>query len=213
MKIKIQTVAVLSTIVAYIVSCFLLFTTPFYQSLLYGEGGFIRTLFITHLLTGLFLLAAYYLKRSVLKATCALCIIICSFAVLPHSKLLIGSDEIEKYLSVELTAFVFLSVIILVMFAIRLNKYARDWNKWFDETGDKGYIDFIIKNRIKLYSAFTALTTIICLILIAVGFAVLYRGASVLFIILIAVIGLMLLAGCVLFVLRNIRYLNSDRKE
>ncbi|MDQ2087878.1 hypothetical protein RBH29_15715 [Herbivorax sp. ANBcel31] len=207
MRHKLLTATILMMTFAYIISYYLLCSTPPYQrAILTKEGLNMGILIFTNLTAVLFAVLAYYLRKSIYKAVAIVCILFCSFAVLPHSKILIGSKEIENYLSVELTAIGVLVVVVLLMFALRLKEYEKDLKDWSFEGVEKKEIHKIIKKRIRFYSFFNILEFAICLFLIGIGFTIFYENPSSLITVFTAVTGLVIIIGCVVFIAKRISY-------
>ena len=120
------------------------------------------------------------------------------------SRFLIGSNEIENFIPIELTAVMILAVVVLLMFSLRFNKYKEYYKEWYSEGVEEKEIHKILAQKTKFYSLFNILITGICLFLVSVGFKMLYENASASFIIFTAFLGLALITGCIVFISRSI---------
>ena len=204
MKYKLSVASISMMAFAYIISYYLLYSTPPYQAMVNGEALNVRGIIFTNLITVVFVIIAHYLKKSIYKAMAIVCILFSSFAVLPHSRFLIGSSEIENFIPIELTAVMILAVVVLLMFSLRFNKYKEYYKEWYSEGVEEKEIHKILAQKTKFYSLFNILITGICLFLVSVGFKMLYENASASFIIFTAFLGLALITGCIVFISRSI---------
>lgn len=204
MRNKLLISSILMMTLAYIISYYLLCSTPPYLDMVNGEIFNVKSLIFTNSITVAFIIAAYYFKKSIYKAVAIVCLIFSSFAVLPHSKLLIGSSEVENYIPIELTAIITLVVIVLLMFALRFKKYQEHLKEWYFEGAEEKEIHKILTKRIKLYSISNILVFLACLFLTGIGFSILYKNPSPSLIMLTAVLGLIILVGCIIFISKKI---------
>lgn len=207
MKHRLSMVSITMMTFAYIISYYLLCSIPPYQDMVNGEVLNIKSLIFTNLITVTFIIAAYYLKKSIYKAVAIVCVIFSSFAVLPHSKFLIGASEIENYIPIELTALMVLAVIMFLMFALRFKKYQENLKRWCHEGVKEKEIHKILTKRIKYYSIFNSFILLICVFLIVPGFNISYTNASAAFIVLTAILGLIIITGCIIFISRKIFFM------
>lgn len=207
MKYKLPAASIFMMVFAYIISYGLLCSTPPYQNITRGEVFGIKSLFFTNMTAMVFIFIVYYFIKSIYKAIATVCILFSSFAVLPHSRFLIGSGEIENYLPKELTAVLVLAVIVLLMFALRLKKYEEYLKEWSFEGVEEKEILKILTEKIKFYSIFNILVSGICLFLVATGFKILNENASASFVVFIAFLGLAVITGCIIFISRSIFFI------
>ena len=207
MKYRLLIASIFMMAFAYIISYYLLCSTPPYQSMANGEVLSGRSLIFTNLITVVFVICAYYFKKSVYKAIAIVCILFSSFAVLPHSRFLIGSSETENFISVELTAIMLLAVVVFLMFALRFKKYEEYLKEWSSEGIEEKEIYKILTKKTKFYSFFNILVTGICLFLVGAGFKIFYDNASASFVVSTAVLGLIIIIGCIVFISRRIFFI------
>lgn len=204
MKHRLKAVSIFMLTFAYIISYYLLCSTPPYQNIVKGEILSTRSIILTNLFTASFVAFAYFHKKSIYKTIAIVCILFSSFAVLPHSKFLIGSGEIEKFIPTEITAVMMLGVIVFLMFALRFKKFEEYLKEWPLEGVEEREIHKILKEKIKFYSVFNILISGVCLFLIATGFKTFYENASASFVVFTAFLGLAVITGCIAFISKSI---------
>lgn len=75
MKYKLSVASISMMAFAYIISYYLLYSTPPYQAMVNGEALNVRGIIFTNLITVVFVIIAHYLKKSIYKAMAIVCIL------------------------------------------------------------------------------------------------------------------------------------------
>ncbi|MFZ5989506.1 MAG: hypothetical protein ACOYWZ_20610 [Bacillota bacterium] len=205
MKLWTLALRIILALLAYGISFILLFYTPLYQDIVYWTGSGLRVFIVTNLIAALVTGAAYLLYKNALTVVNIICMTFCTPAVMSHSKLtkqILGINP-SKYLTAHYTALLFLAVVILLLVARRLKRLEIESDALILSGANEENVKIILGKSIKLYYMFTALVSVLCIVLIGIGFMVLHINGSKLAIVLTAASGIVLIIGCVVFIYRR----------
>ncbi|ODM25897.1 hypothetical protein A7W90_06470 [Clostridium sp. Bc-iso-3] len=192
-----------SSIAAYVLSYILL-----YYSSIYGEfvvlfetqtRAFIIINIVALIIIGL-------CRKKFEKAVGIICMIFAAPSVMAHSKLFTSMSsrlKYAQYFKPHLTALLFLTAIVLLLAANRLEKLDRQYDEMISGGALEADINLITLNSIKVYSVFLAVVFLSGLVLIALGFIVPQIKASWPTVIIMVATGILLVVGCVLYLYRR----------
>jgi len=140
------------------------------------------------------------------KAVGIICMIFAAPSVMAHSKLFTSMSsrlKYAQYFKPHLTALLFLTAIVLLLAANRLEKLDRQYDEMISGGALEADINLITLNSIKVYSVFLAVVFLSGLVLIALGFIVPQIKASWPTVIIMVATGILLVVGCVLYLYRR----------
>lgn len=184
-------------LVAYVISFILLFYTPVYQEFVYMYSN-TKVFIITNIIALIIIGIGY---KRVLIVESIVCTVFCAPSVLYHSKLVrqIFDKQPAQYLSIQITAFMFLIIVMFLMAATRLERLEKGSEEMLSGGACEADVKLILSNSLKFYSVFFALVLLLCIALISLGFIAPHIIASKQLLIIMMVTGITLIVGSVFF--------------
>lgn len=197
-----RTVAAFS---AYIVAFILFQYTPLFHLLLNITGSSIGTITAINLTAALLTAIIYMSTRNAFPFVRIMCVVLSIPAVVSYSKLLdkiIGFD-IQSYLSINITSFLFFIMIMLLLTAGKLKSLEDEWETLIENKTCEEEVKKILRSRMKFYLFFCSFTTVFYIVMSLFGFIVLDMKGSEQSIIIIAALGVILFISLIIFIYKK----------
>ncbi|HHV29994.1 MAG TPA: hypothetical protein GXX73_10465 [Clostridium sp.] len=192
-----------SSIAAYVLSYILLYYSSIYREFVVLFETQTRAFIIINIVA---LIIIGLCRKKFEKAVGIICMIFAAPSVMAHSKLFTSMSsrlKYAQYFKPHLTALLFLTAIVLLLAANRLEKLDRQYDEMISGGALEADINLITLNSIKVYSVFLAVVFLSGLVLIALGFIVPQIKASWPTVIIMVATGILLVVGCVLYLYRR----------
>lgn len=191
--------------ISYGISYFLLSNSYFFKSILNSTKSYMWTAIILNIVGILVISMIGWGAKNVVLATGIVCIVFCSPAVLSHSKLserIFGSKP-EIYLPQHVTGFLFMVVIILFIFGMRLKKIEDKASILISDGADQRGANNILKNNTSLFGIFSAVLMAISILTTFFGIILFDLDVGGVYVLIIAGTGIISMLGSIIYIYKK----------